>query len=119
MPLRTLLSLIVCSRNCKPYDLLLKNVPSSKRYLIYQEDEKKPRYIKHTLKIHTKMSVTKETCSVIYKYKNQTDEILIVIGLLLTYKLTNGLLIPKLVPYFMIHTQSSKTKMSVSTRSDQ
>ena len=65
------------------------------------------------------MSVTKETCSVIYKYKNQTDEILIVIGLLLTYKLTNGLLIPKLVPYFMIHTQSSKTKMSVSTRSDQ
>ena len=42
------------------------------------------------------MSVTKETCSVIYKYKNQTDEILIVIGLLLPNKLTNGLLIPKL-----------------------
>ena len=36
------------------------------------------------------MSVTKETCSVIYKYKNQTDEILIVIGLLLTYKLTTN-----------------------------
>ena len=119
MPLRTLLSLIVCSRNCKPYDLLLKKRAIIKKILNLSRRRKKPRYIKHTLKIHTKMSVTKETCSVIYKYKNQTDEILIVIGLLLTYKLTNGLLIPKLVPYFMINTQSSKTKMSVSTRSDQ
>ena len=48
------------------------------------------------------MSVTKETCSVIYKYKNQTDVILILIGHLLPYlpiDNINGLLkIPKLDP---------------------